>query len=83
MRCRAAARAQQGMNLFGALVVLALAAAGAYYVYQRFNVQEELPSCAALLEGCVQHCSRTATDDDAAEACKRKCEADGKSCEAK
>jgi hypothetical protein len=82
MRHRAAARLQRGLNLFGALVVLALAAAGAYYVYRGIRAQDARPPCAGLLAGCMERCSRTAADNDAVEACQRKCQDDSKSCEA-
>jgi hypothetical protein len=71
------------MNLLGALVVLALAAAGAYYVYRGISAQDARPTCASLLAGCTERCSRTATDSDAVEACQRKCQDDSKSCEAR
>ncbi|HUJ85263.1 MAG TPA: hypothetical protein VLX30_00250 [Burkholderiales bacterium] len=83
MRYRAAAGAQHGKGLLGALVVLALAAAGGYYVYQGVSKQDERASCASLLEGCVEHCRRTTTDNDAEEACQQKCQDNDKSCEAK
>ncbi len=74
------ARLQHGANLFGALLVLALAAAGAYYVYRSFSVDEQKPGCGSLLEGCVQRCRATTTDNDAMEACQTKCEEANKSC---
>jgi hypothetical protein len=70
------------MNLLGALVGLALAAAGAYYVYQGVSAQDARPSCASLLTGCVERCSRSSADNDAAEACQQKCQDDNKTCEA-
>jgi hypothetical protein len=75
-----AAWMQQGRSLFGALVLLALAAGGAYYVYRAFSVEEEKPDCASLLTGCVQRCRTTTADNDAAESCQRKCEEENKSC---
>ena len=82
MRHRAAERAQRGMNLLGALLVLALAAAGAYYVYLGVSAQDARPPCAGLLAGCMERCSRTAADNDTVEACRRKCQDDNKTCEA-
>lgn len=74
------ARTERGASLFWTLVVLALAAAGAYYVFRAFNVEDQKPGCASLLEGCVQRCRTTTTDNDAAEACQSKCEQANKSC---
>lgn len=79
MRYRVA-RLQQGANLFGALLVLALAAAGTYYLYRSFSVEDQKPGCASVLEGCVQRCRATTTDNDATEACQTKCEEANKSC---
>ena len=83
MRSRAAVRARHGRGLIGALVVLALAAAGGYYVYRAFSVQDTRPTCASLLEGCMERCSRSTTDNEATEACQRKCQDDSKACAAK
>jgi uncharacterized protein (UPF0333 family) len=71
------------MNLLVALVVLALSAAGAYYVYLGIRAQDARPSCANLLAGCTERCSGTATDSEAVEACQSKCRDDSKSCEAR
>ena len=74
------ARMERGANLFWTLVVLALAAAGAYYVFRAFSVEGQKPDCASLLEGCSQRCRTTTTDNDAAEACQSKCEENNKAC---
>lgn len=71
---------QHGKGVFSTLVVLALAAAGAYYLYRTFSVEDAKPSCANLLEGCVQRCRSTTTDNNATEACQGKCEDDNKAC---
>ncbi|MGA8006442.1 MAG: hypothetical protein WCA17_10100 [Burkholderiales bacterium] len=78
-----AARTQRGAGLLWNLVVLALAAGGAYYLYRAFSVDEQRPGCASLLEGCSQRCRTTTTDNDAAEACQSKCEENNKACVAR
>lgn len=71
---------QRGLGAFGALVVIALAAVAAYYVYLGVTGQDEKPTCASELRSCMKICNRSATDNDSMQACQRKCESDASLC---
>lgn len=71
---------QRGLGAFGALVVIALAAVAAYYVYLGVTGQDEKPTCASELRSCMKICNRSATENDSMQACQRKCESDASLC---
>jgi hypothetical protein len=80
MRLRSIISMQRGLGAFGALVVIALAAVAAYYVYLGVTGQDETPTCAGKLQTCMKICNRSATDNDSMQACERKCESDADLC---
>ena len=76
-------RSQYGLSFFGALVILAIAAVAAYYLYQALATESggEAPSCNAALTACLQKCRRTATEAPAAQKCQQGCQRDADACE--
>ena len=76
MRTRPLESLQRGLSAFGALVVLALAAVAAYYVYTGATGEGEAPTCASEYQSCMKGCSVRATDNGAIQACQKKCEDD-------
>ena len=74
MRARSLQPLQRGLSAFGALVVLALAAVAAYYVYVGATGEGEAPSCSSEYRSCMKGCSARATDNGAIQACQKKCE---------
>jgi hypothetical protein len=73
-------RRQRGLSLFGALVVVAIAAVAGYYVYQGVTGEGEAPTCDSTLKSCLQKCRRTSTDASAAQACQQACQRDADDC---
>jgi hypothetical protein len=71
---------ERGLGWFGTLVVLALAVAAGYYAYQQLTVPDEVPSCAAALNGCVHKCRQTATENSAMQACQQACRREADVC---
>lgn len=80
MRVSSLISEQRGLGVFGALVVIALAAVAAYYVYLGVTGQHETPTCASELRSCMKICNRNATDNDSMQACQHKCESDANLC---
>jgi len=73
-------KSQRGLGWFGTLVVLALAVAAGYYLYQQLAVPDAAPSCAAALNGCVHECRQTATDNAATQNCQKACRREAEVC---
>jgi uncharacterized protein HemX len=73
---------QRGLGWFGSLVVLALAVAAGYYLYQQMVEGDATPSCAAEQNECLQKCRRTSTDNAAAQACQQDCQREADVCAA-
>ena len=73
---------QRGLGWFGSLVVLAIAVAAGYYLYQMLVVGEDEPSCAVAQNECMQNCRRTSTDSAAAQACQQACRREADVCAA-
>jgi len=73
---------QRGLGWFGSLVVLALAVAAGYYLYQQMVEGDETPSCAAAQNQCLQSCRRASTDNAAAQACQQGCQREADVCAA-
>lgn len=71
---------QKGLGWFGSLVVLALAVAAGYYLYQQMVVGEAAPSCAAAENECLQKCRRTSTDNASIQACQESCRREAEVC---
>jgi len=80
MRLRGNKRAERGLSSFGALVVIVVALVAAYYVYQAVTGEDQPPTCDTEFESCMKLCRRTATDNDAMQACQKKCESDAEFC---
>lgn len=72
---------QKGLGWFGSLVVLALAVAAGYYLYQQMVVGEAAPSCAAQQNECLQKCRRASTDNASMQACQQGCQREAAMCE--
>jgi len=73
--------AQRGLGWFGMLVVIAIAAAVAYYAYKGITGADEAPSCSAAFNSCMKSCRRTSTEAPAARACQDACQSDQAACE--
>ncbi len=80
MRVRPIQAAQRGLSAFGALLVIAIAVIAIYYVYQAVTGEDEVPTCDSEFEHCMKTCRRTAADNDAVQACQKKCESDVEFC---
>lgn len=74
-------RLQSGLGTFGTLIVIALAAVAAYYVYQGVTGEDAAPTCKKELEHCMQRCRKTTTDTSAAQACQAGCRREAYLCE--
>ncbi|MGA8051088.1 MAG: hypothetical protein WCA09_13015 [Burkholderiales bacterium] len=82
MLTRTTSATQRGLSAFGALVVIAIAAAAGYYIYQSAMGEDTPPSCASTFQSCMKNCRRVSTDNESEQACQKKCEANSASCEA-
>jgi hypothetical protein len=71
---------QRGLGLFGMLIILALAAVAAYYVYMGVMGEDESPSCSSALNTCFKQCRRTTTETAAAQSCQLACQRDADAC---
>jgi hypothetical protein len=74
-------RLQQGLGTLGSLVVIALAAVAAYYIYLGVSGEDAAPSCKSELDKCMQRCRKTSTDTSAAQACQAGCRREAHLCE--
>jgi len=72
--------AQRGLGTFGTLLVIAIAAVAAYYVYKGVTGEGETPTCGTEFEYCMKQCRRASTDNESAQACQKKCEKDADLC---
>jgi hypothetical protein len=71
---------QQGLSLFGVLVILAIAAAAGYYLYKAISAVDEGPGCKDAFTSCMRYCRRTTTDDASAQLCQQACQRDFDAC---
>jgi len=74
-------RWQRGLGTLGALIVIALAAAAAYYIYLDVFGKDAAPTCKKELELCMQRCRKTTTDTTTAQACQADCRRESHLCE--
>lgn len=74
-------RWQSGLGTLGTLIVIALAAVAAYYVYLGVSGEDAAPTCKKELEHCMQRCRKTTTDTNAAQACQAACQREAHLCE--
>jgi len=72
---------QQGIGLLGSLIVIALAAVAAYYIYLGVSGDDAVPTCKSELERCMKTCRRTSSDTSAAQACQKSCQREAYLCE--
>lgn len=80
---RAARRLQRGLTILGALFVIAIIAAAAYFGYQRYTGGEDLPTCKNDHISCMRMCRRLATESTEAQKCQANCDGDLTRCERK
>jgi len=81
-RRRLSARhAQRGLGAFGTLLILAIAAVAAYYVYKGVTGEGEEPSCRGTYTACQQNCRRTRTEVVALQNCQDFCRREVDQCE--
>jgi hypothetical protein len=84
MRARrrlSARHAQRGLGLFGALLLVAIAAVALYYVYKGVSGEGEEPSCRGTYTACQQNCRRTRTEVVALQNCQDFCRREADECE--
>lgn len=72
---------QRGLGLFGALVILTLAAVALYYAYKGVTGEDEAPSCRGAYTDCLQNCRRTRTEAPDLQKCQDVCQRDEDECE--
>lgn len=74
---------QRGLGAFGALLILAIAAVAAYYIYVGVTGEGEEPSCRSTYTACQQNCRRTRTETVALQNCQDFCRRELNQCERK
>lgn len=74
-------RLQQGLGTLGSLIVIALAAVAAYYIYLGIFAEDAAPSCKSELEKCMQRCRKTTSESSEAQACQKGCRREAHLCE--
>ena len=72
---------QQGLSLFGVLVILAIFAGAGYYLYQAISEVDVGPGCKDALTSCMRYCRRTTTETAAAQTCQQACQSDFDACD--
>jgi hypothetical protein len=72
---------QRGLGTLGSLIVIALAAVAAYYIYLNVTGEGAVPTCKSELEKCMQRCRKTSTDTTAAQTCQKRCQRESHLCE--
>ena len=72
---------QKGLGTLGSLIVIALAAVAAYYIYLGIFAEDAAPSCKSELEKCMQRCRKTSSETSAAQACQKDCRREAHLCE--
>jgi hypothetical protein len=75
---------QRGLGTFGVLVVLAIAAAGGWWVYKNVFEADSVsaPSCESQQASCMTNCRKTSTDSAQIQACQDGCRRNMTSCKA-
>jgi len=74
---------QSGLGLLGFLVVVAIAAAIAYYAYKGiWQTDEQQLRCPAALNACTKNCRRTTTEAPEAQRCQEACQREADACAA-
>ena len=76
-------RPQGGMTILGALIVIAILAAGAWYGYQWYLGGEDIPTCKNDQTACLRMCRRLSGDTAEAQKCQANCEQVAGECERK
>jgi Tfp pilus assembly protein FimT len=74
---------ERGIGFFGLLIVLAIAAAVAYFAYKGITGADAPQTCASAFASCMQKCRRTSTEAPAAQACQEACQRDMDACQRK
>lgn len=74
-------RLQRGLGLFGALVIVALAAVVLYYAYKGVTGEDEEPTCRSTHTDCLQNCRRTRTESADLQRCQDFCQREFDACE--
>lgn len=74
---------QQGLGLFGVLVIVAIAAAAFYYAFMGVRGENDaMPGCRTVLSDCLAKCRRTTTEAAEAQRCQQGCMREADACEA-
>ncbi len=74
-------RLQLGLGLLASLIVIAIAAGAAYYIYLGVTGEDAVATCKSELGHCMKKCRRTSKDSDAAQACQKSCQREAYLCE--
>jgi hypothetical protein len=71
---------QNGLSLFGALVILAILAGAGYYLYTVIMATDAGPGCNDALNSCMRYCRRSTTDNEASQKCQANCQREAEEC---
>jgi predicted negative regulator of RcsB-dependent stress response len=74
---------QRGSSFFGALILLLILGAGAYFGYQWYQERGNAPTCKDDLTACMRMCRRLSTESADIQKCQAACERDATACERK
>jgi hypothetical protein len=74
-------RLQQGLGLFGTLVIVAITVLVLYYAYKGVTGEDEEPTCRGTHTSCLQTCRRTRTEAADVQRCQDACQRDFEACE--
>jgi hypothetical protein len=69
------------LGLFGALIIVAIAALVLYYAYKGVTGEDEAPTCRGTYTTCLQTCRRTRTEAADIQRCQEACQRDFDACE--
>jgi len=69
------------LGLFGALIILAIAALVLYYAYKGVTGEDKAPSCRGAYTDCLMNCRRTRTEAPDLQKCQEACQRDADECE--
>lgn len=72
---------QLGIGVIGSLIVIAIAAGAAYYVYLGVTGEDAVANCKSDLDHCMKKCRRGSSDADASQACQKSCRREAYLCE--
>ena len=76
-------KSQEGLGLFGLLLVVAIAVTIGWYTYKGMTGAGDAPTCNESFNYCMKTCRRTTTEAPQSQACQEACRRDLEACERK